>query len=372
MKGVFKDKSKLYPTYVPDELPHREEKLKAMKDSLEESLSGNSLIILQIIGEVGTGKTVSLLKLSRDYGGERIKFAYLNPRQHGTSRVLLYRQICRSLAPEAYSSSYSPEELLQAAVRGLTKQNAKGVIMFDDLDYFLVRSKEPVVYNLTRLYEIFPLEKLPITLVIFTAKSLKFRDYLERSELSSLGNRVLFFERYSREQIFDILQKRAEEAFLPGRVDEKVLEFISEITASPPINGDIRYAIDLLLNSGLACEAEGCSKITVDHVRKVVSITSPYITQEDIASLDEGLKKALLAVVRALKTSQEPYVSLDKIYTTYSEISREKDGLKDLVEKLQELDSRGIIEVKGLTKIGITGAPLESLASFLEASLQNS
>jgi hypothetical protein len=37
----------------------------------------------------------------------------------------------------------------------------------------------------------------------------------------------------------DIIQKRAEEAIKPGAIDEKVLEYVSEVTSSFPINGDI-------------------------------------------------------------------------------------------------------------------------------------
>lgn len=45
-----------------------------------------------------------------------------------------------------------------------------------------------------------------------------------------------------------------DEAFHPGVVDEEVLDFISDITASPPINGDVRVGLDLLYYSGTLAE----------------------------------------------------------------------------------------------------------------------
>jgi len=367
VSSIFRDKEKLSPYYIPERLPHRERELRLLRDALDESLSLSSPVHVQIVGDVGSGKTVTVLKFSRESSEERrdLRFAYVNPRQHGTSRLLIFRTIARQVAPEAYSASLSPEELMQGILKRMADVRARGVIIVDDVDYAVARSKEPIIYSLTRLNEAMPGEKVPVLMVVFTARSARFRELLDRSEVSSLGNRVIYFERYSKDQIIDILQRRVAEAFRPGTIEEKVVEYIAEITSSYPINGDVRYAIDLLLNAGSLAEAQGSQRVTLEHVRKVVSYTSPSITQEEIASLDRERREVLLAVVRSLKESNEPYVSLDKIYDVYRNMGKNVP-LGEFIEMVQDLGDRGMIDIKGLTKIGISGAPVENLEAFLE------
>lgn len=370
MVSVFKDKSKLLPTYVPDTLIHREKEFENIKTSILESERSTANTAMQIIGDVGTGKTATLLKLARDIKKDNLKFAYVNPRQHGSTRILIFRHICRSLTPEVYSSSYSPEELLLATLTKLKEDKSKAVIMIDDVDYLLLKTKEPIIYNLTRLNELLPFENIPVVGVILTAKNTKFKESLDRSEASSLGNRIIFFEHYTKRQVFDIIQKRVEEAIRPGAIDEKVLEYLSEVASSPPVNGDIRYAIDVLLNAGSLCDAEGCQKITIEHIRKAIGYTSVSVTQEEISSMDQDLRKVLLAVATALKESGEAYVSLDKIYFTYNELNKKKEvDMSKFVEMLQDLGDRGVVDIRGLTKIGISGVPVENLTNFLEGLL---
>ncbi len=367
MTSVFKDRSKLLPTYVPNILLHREKEFENIKMALLENESSSVSTAIQIIGDVGTGKTATLLKLTRDMKKENLRFAYVNPRQHGATRVLVFRHICRSLTPEVYSASYSPEELLLATLTKLKEDKTKAVIMIDDVDYLLLKTKEPIIYSLTRLNELLPFEEIPVAGVILTAKNVKFRENLDRSEISSLGSKVITFERYNKRQVFDIIQRRVEEAIKPGAIDEKVIEYLSDVASSPPVNGDIRYAIDVLLNAGSICDAQNCQKITIEHIRKAISYTSLSVTQEEISNMDQELKKVLLAVAMALKESGEAYVSLDKIYSTYRESSKKREAdMSKFLEMLQDLGDRGVVEIKGLTKIGISGVPVENLTNFLE------
>ncbi len=119
----------------------------------------------------------------------------------------------------------------------------------------------------------------------------------------------------------------------------------------------------------MLAESQGSDSITVEHIRRVISVTSPSITQEDLTLLDIDLKIALLSVVRALKTDGETYTSLDRIVEMQREVCSEINArayeLKDFIRYMQELDDRGLIDVKGVAKIGISGAPVQNLNDFL-------
>lgn len=372
-KKIFTDSSKLLPSYVPQELPYREAALTELEKSFADAINEGGYRVHQIVGDVGTGKTATMLRFAQNAVHKRkgldIRYAYINPRQHGTSRLMIFRQLAYQLAPESYSTSLSAEELLLEMLRVLERNERLGILLLDEIDFALKKSKEPIVYNLTRLNESMPSGRIMMPAVIISSRSLKFRDELDRAELSSLGNRVMVFEHYSPKQVFDIILKRAEESIRPSAYDEKTIRYIADISSQPPVYGDIRYSLDILFNSGMLAESQGNDSITVEHIRRVISVTSPSITQEDLTLLDVDLKITLLSVVRALKMDGEAYTSLDRIVEMQREVCSEINvsayELKDFIRYLQELDDRGLIDVKGVAKIGISGAPVHNLNDFL-------
>ena len=287
MSLIFKDINKLSPRYIPKELPHREEQLKDLLRFYMESLENRESIQLktyQIIGDVGTGKTVTTLRFGEliQVEGKKsryeIKCVYVNPKQHGSSRLLLFRHIVQQVEPNIFSASYSAEELMIELMKFLNKKNKYLIIIFDEIDYALRYIREPLIYSLTRLNEILPEKRCNVIGVIFTARNNEYLRRLDRAELSTLGRFYVEFKPYTARQIYDILEKRVEEAFYPGKVTEEVIEFIADITVAPPISGDVRYALDLLLYSGRLAENRGEDRVKVDHVRYVLGITSPIIT----------------------------------------------------------------------------------------------
>ncbi|MDH5688195.1 MAG: hypothetical protein OEZ48_10095, partial [Candidatus Bathyarchaeota archaeon] len=208
--------------------------------------------------------------------------------------------------------------------------------------------------------------------VIFIARNLSFHKFLEVSELSTLGRGVIEFPRYIPEQIKDILLDRVELAFKPGTMDNEVLDFISDVAAKPPINGDVRVALDLLLYAGNFAENLGFKEVLPDHVRRVYGETYPGITTEDILNLDEHGKLVLMGLARALYSSKTQYVGLREIRDAYRIVCEEHDvnAVEDMEEHIQDLVDRGIIEVKSLTKIGLSDVAAEDLERFLSGILE--
>lgn len=378
---IFKDKEKLSPRYIPDTLPHREKEIKILKSLLWDSLEAPSrsfLKILQIIGDVGSGKTVTTFRFGEDFQKEAIrrkinlKHIYLNPKVHGASRIILYRYLVQEAAPEVFSANLSAEELLTELIKHLQRSNRYLLITFDELDYFVKHSKESVTYDLTRLNEISPGRSVGVLGVVFTARSTKFQERLDKAELSTLGAFPIRFKPYSSKEIFDIIYARAIEAFQPKAISTDVLEYIADITAKYPVNGDVRYALDLLLYSGTLATNEGAESVNIEHIRKVMNATHPSIAEEDILNLSEEGKIVLLAIVRALRGAKSPYVSLKNIRSTCGVVCEEYNlkSIEDIEEHVQDLADREIVDIKSLTSIGISGVPTEALESFLDSLME--
>ena len=374
---IFRDRNKLSPHYIPQRLPHREEQIRilcSIYKPMIKNIKNAYPRFTQIIGPTGTGKTCTAIRFGEQIAeyaereGVDLKYIYINCKVEGATRYVLFRNLVRKLTPKISTRSLSPEEMLQQFVKYLKMENLFTLITFDEIDYFIqTNPKDHVIYDLTRTTEISPGETSSIIGEIFIAKSLRWHERLDPREKSTLGLGIIEFPRYTSSQIREILADRAEEAFHPGVIDEDTLDLISEITANPPVNGDIRVGLDLLYYSGNLAENQGFHKVLPDHVRKVYSEISPSITSEDIISLDRNGKLILLALVRSLRSRRSAYVGLREIRRSY-EVICEEYNLKPterFEECIQELVYRGIIDMKSLTELGISGAALTDIEQFL-------
>jgi len=331
-----------------------------------------------VIGDVGTGKTCTAIRfgqlIEKAAARKRVILThiYVNGKVEGTSRYNLYRKVLEKAAPAISSRSLSPEEMLSNLLRCLRDENRFLIISLDEIDYFCRRSKDHVVYDLTRLNEIDPDRPCHVLGVVFIARDFSFYNFLEPSEISTLGRGMIEFTCYTSEQIKDILLDRVDMAFKSGKVSDDVLDFISDVVAKPPVNGDVRVALDLLLYSGNLAENLGSDRVLPDHVRKVYGETCPGITTEDILNLGAHGKLLLLGLVRTLLSSRTPYAGLREIKEAYRIVCEEHNvkPVEEIEELIQDLVDRRVIEMKSLTKMGILHVSAEDLERLLNSILQ--
>ena len=378
---IFKDPSRLSPRYVPRILPHREKQMSLLQSifrSVLENPQEGYMRTCQLIGPVGTGKTSTALRFGQvveeeaERRGFRVKHVYLNCKLEGAKRFVLYRSMLNKVASGIATRSLSPEEMLNRLIQYLEENDEYVLITVDEIGYFLMSSKEHLVYDLTRLNELTLGKPSRVLGVIFIDRSLAFHEMLEESERSTLGRIIIDFPRYTGEQIKDILRFRIEEAFKPGRIDEEVLTYVSDVTAMPPINSDLRVGLDLLLYAGILAEREGYSTVLLDHVRRVHGDTNPRITSEDILYMDPDERLILWGLIRALRLKKAAYVSLKDIRLEYNVIC-EEHGVKPVEEiegYIQDLINRGIVEMKSLTEFGVAGVSTEDLQRFLDMIIE--
>jgi len=379
---IFEDRNKLSPHYIPTRLPHREDQislLHSIYSPITRDVKKAYPRFTQIIGDTGTGKTCTSIKFGEQITenakreGVNLKHIYINCKVDGTTRYVLFGNLLRKVTPEISTRSLSPEEMVRQLVEHLKAERTYLLVTFDEIDYFVqMNPREHVVYDLTRITELNPGEPSPIIGEIFIARSLNWHERLDPAELSTLGRGLIEFPRYTGEQVREILEERVEEAFRPGAVEEETLDLVSEITASPPVNGDLRVGLDLLYFSGNLAENQGYNRILPDHVRKVHGETNPTITSEDILSLDENGKLVLLALVRSLQVGKAAYVGLRDIRDSYELVCEEFNmkPVEKFEEEVQDLIYRGIVDIKSLTQLGISGASLVDLERFLNTLMQ--
>jgi len=289
---------------------------------------------------------------------------------------VLYQTVLGKVAPEVVSRGFSASEMLRQLVHHLRSEGKYLLLTLDDVDYLIRRSKESkeeggVVFDLTRLNEMFLGEYQHVVGVIFIARDASFRKLLDPSEISTLGNVVIRLPSYSAEQLRDILKERVEVAFKPGVVSEEIVEFVAELAAGKSYNpGDCRFALDILLTSGLMADAELAECVTLEHVRRAASESFDGISSEDLMALDEHAMLTLVASAQALGFHRTPYVSVREVYEYYLVAceGREIEPLsyKKIREYVKDLGFRGLVNYNPRRGVSIVGASVEDLKRVLQ------
>ena len=374
--GIFKNKSKLSPRYLPDELPHRETEIQQivrMFSDAPKDADRFPLSILQVIGAAGIGKTSTVLRSSKlleelfAKNRLKLKIVYINMKLQGGNKFAIYRFLLERIAPELPAQGLSAEEMLRYLLQYLRQNNEYALIVIDEIDYLVKSSKDiGIIYDLTRLNE-YELDKpCFVKGVIFIARSMEFYTKLDAAELSTLGRVPMEFHPYTVQQVSDILESRVAEAFNPKALGSDVIDKVSSITTSAEVNGDVRYALDLLLYAGNLAESSGSARVTLDHLRKVHGQIHPSITTEEIDQLSKNHILSLMALVRALRSKKKPYVGLKDVRLYASELA-DQLGMKkiDIEDYLDDLNARKLVDIKSLKAIGLHGASLAELEPVL-------
>ena len=353
-RSVFKDEAKLDINYVPRRLLHREAKMRLLAEFFNFALTAPERMAQRalIVGDVGTGKTA----LSQRFGidltqqakqrGINLHYIHVNCRQYRGSLFLILHQAVSFFHPNFPKRGFSEEELLNILLQVLDEKNAYVILTLDEFESLIEREGSEPVYKLTRLQES-RLNKPQRISLICILKSLKAIEDLDFSTRSTLQSNIIPLERYSREQLADILNDRVQLAFKPLAVPEDTVNLIAELAHSE--GGNARFAIELLWRAGKYADAEDLGVVTPECVRKAVSSIFAMTKKSDLAFLSMHEKLFLLGIARFFKENTDrAYASLTEVEKAYSVVCEEFDVKPhthtQLWKYLQTLSTLGIVK----------------------------
>ena len=373
---IFKDRKKLSPRYIPKEISHREKQIDLLVRTfldIKDDPDNFPLTILQIIGPAGIGKTSTVIKFSDILENElrknkiNIKIVYINLKLQGGNKYAIYKYLLSCIAPELPAQGLSAEEMLRQMLDYLIINNMYSIVILDEIDYLIKISKEiGIIYDLTRLNEFDPSKKCHVKGVIFIARSTEFYEKLDEAELSSMGRAYIEFPNYTIQQTSEILIRRSKDAFQENVIGTDIIDWIAKIVVSPVVNGDIRYALDLLSYAGNMAESEGTERVLLDHVKKINSQIYNGITDDDINEFSNAQIFVLLGIIKGLKIKNRDYIDLKEIRMQSLEISQKYDVKKlDVEDILDDLATRKIIKIISLKKISLISSSIENLEKTL-------
>ena len=380
--NIFKDRKKLSPRYLPKEISHREKQIDLLVRTfldIKDDPDKFPLTVIQIIGPAGIGKTSTVIKFSDILENElgkskiNIKIVYINLKLQGGNKYAIYKYLLSCIAPELPAQGLSAEEMLRQMLDYLILNNVYSIIILDEIDYLIKISKEiGIIYDLTRLNEFDPSKKCNVKGVIFIARSTEFYEKLDEAELSSMGRAYIEFPNYTIGQVSDIIIRRSKDAFQDNVIGTDIIDWIAKIVVSPIVNGDIRYALDLLSYAGNLAESEGTEKVLLDHVKIINKQIYNGITDDDIKELSKLQIIILLGIIKGLKIKNRDYVDLKEVRIQSLEIA-EKYKLRklDVEDILDDLATRKIIKIISLKKISLISSSIENLENSLMSKIDS-
>ena len=351
-KVLIKNRNILQTTYIPDQLPHREDEINNIVDIITPSLSKNKPSNILIMGKTGTGKTAVVNYIGKelkkaDSEEENCCFIYVNCEIVDNPYGILFNisnQIIKDQNNKIPFTGWSLDKVYDTIIEYVDKENKIFIVVLDEIDRILQKNGDEIFYFLTTMNEVLKQSRISI---IGVTNNAKFTELLSPKIKSRLGEEKVVFPPYNPEQLQDILKKRAELAFEPGVMEEGVVPYCAAISAQD--SGDARKALDLLRVSADIAERSGDSSITEAHVMSARNRIELDAVIEVIKTLPVQSKIVLRSIIKNHEEKDSAVITGD-VYSAYKEICNilNYSTLKEkrVADLISELDMLGIIHAR--------------------------
>lgn len=362
--NIFRNREVLRHSYRPQILPHRRPQIDQVASILAPSLKNETPSNILIYGKTGTGKTAvaryvgTELENASTHMGMSCKVVHLNCEVIDTQyRVLA--QISKSITGDDELASdkvrsiipmtgWPTDQVYQELKNQLEATGGVLVIVLDEIDKLVKKSGDETLYNLTRINT--DLKKSKVSM-IGISNDLSFKDFLDPRVLSSLSEEELVFPPYNAPQLCDILQQRADIAFVEGALDECVIPLCAALAAQE--HGDARRALDLLRVSGEIADRDESEHVQEKHVKIAQAKIETDSMVECVATLPTQSKVVLHSMLLLDQMGQKIFTS-GEVSKIYREVAPAMDldilTHRRITDLISELNMLGVINTRVVSR----------------------
>jgi len=290
---IFKNKSSLDLSYVPDKIFCRDEAIKTLIFNYGRIFEGREQpnINCLILGKKEVGKTVTAKffgKLFRNIANEKdvkIFVEYYNCINfHSKTEIirdLLAKLTCGS------GRGFADDEALKLIIKQLIQDQRYMLLIIDEVPQL----KRDEILALLSVTNTFGSQDAIISILMIAEE--KEWSTIENEEILSRINEKILLLPYNFEESTQIIKYRSDLAFQKGVFCNDLLDLIGKITA---IYQSMRCGIQILRKSGDQADEKGLDEITIPMIHEV----SYEFKLDIITQLKEQKLFTLLGITRAL------------------------------------------------------------------------
>ena len=302
--SIIKNEDVFSTDFIPEKILFRESQIKEIVDAIKTKTN------LFVYGPPSVGKTVSIKYIIKDLENAY----YVNCWVNG-SKYLIAKEIASNAGLKFLEGKSSDHIILS-----LKKAIRDGIFIFDEVD----KAK-----NLSFLYQFS--ELFANSSIILISNSMDILNRIEPRILSRLTLRHLLFQKYNKEQIYNILKQRVKYGLKPNSVDNTTLKIISQFT----LKTDLRKGIKVLFFAAKKAN----KKIKMEDVREAIRMF------KEEQPLEEEDKK-IISCIKGKMTS-------GKLFNEYTK-NGGKLSYRSFKRHLDLLAKKGMIVMK-FTGAGFKG-----------------
>lgn len=342
---IFRNKETLDPTFIPEQLLHRQNEIKALarnfKGLFRDSLAGNSTIVA-ILGGPGQGKTAlamfTLRRLLEIAKNRNINIIgnYKNCWTYRSATAILSQVVQSIIGSDIKTKGISTEEVGDILRTYLIEENAHLILILDDINAI-----PPEDINSFFVLQ----EQYSDSRISFILISRPTEWHIMAPHLNTRLNESFILYPYPPEDTLEIVKYRVNLAFEPNTLEDGVIELISDICFD---NQNIRIGMELLMRAGE--QAEKAQKlVSSEDIRAVRSLIYPELRTEVLQNLQKHELLTLLGIARRLSSKGFTQTTIVEAYKYYCRAAEEwgesSNGLNSFRSYLMTLKSLGLINV---------------------------
>lgn len=341
---LFKNIDAFNPDYIPSHFPHRKSQMEALAISIRPALRKGRPVNAVVLGSCATGKTTAIKKIFEmvERASDKVVCVYINCQIH-TTRFGIFSQIYQKIFGHTPPETGVPfSRIYQNIMQNLSNEGKSLVVALDDINYlFYSKNANKIFYDILRAHESFKGVKTGVFAIL---SDIEFRFMLDKNVNSIFIPQEIIFNPYSREEMRDILEERANIGFYHDVISDELLDEITDYAAS---SGDLRVGIDLLRISGNLAEADASKTIEKKHIKDALKNTGSINLTYTLKSLSDD-ERALLDIIRL---SDEDLTAGD-LYEEFSKKTRSSYASFNRI--LNKLEFLRLIDTK-FTGKGVKG-----------------
>ncbi|MEM1672582.1 MAG: hypothetical protein QXT86_11090 [Archaeoglobaceae archaeon] len=359
--------------FIPEKPLYRDKHIlelgRMIKELLELKITGT--IFLE--GPPGTGKTMcfriakSILESLISSGKLHGRIVYVKGREKTVGQIMY--EILREIGAPVYKKISFGE-----AISILEDFSSEGPIHIcvDEVDlvrsYVSGRYRSPTVEDI--LYYFSRTKNISATIITNDFRFIeKLTDGRVRSSITK--DRTILFEKYSFEQLENIIRYRVSLAFREGAVTEKAIEKLSKIVYET--TGDIRQALEILRYAAILCAKDNIKIVDEDLINSANVLRNTEEMINKIMTLSNTHRAILASYYLRFRETDKKELTASEMYSSYVTLADEAGfealDLNSFRTKIMDLVTVGLLELvrvgkgrgKGVDRLYILTTPFETL-----------